>query len=277
MKKSITRNKELIPHEEMLKLAYQVQLGLDYIESQGFKRRYSLEVVKQFKDIAVVSQGLEARNRLVVGNLRFALKKAYYYSQNKANRSIRGLDDFVQAANLRLAEAVEKYDPSKGFAITTFLDFYIKDSVFIERKKTQISSLKVPLRLLQIKATLNNKIEKLTLSLGRSPTKKEIADDFKVSLAVFERAISIPSELSLSNSYGNLDCKEVTLLDKIAALDETSPDNLYDYLKDQCGDPSFYVFQQLIHSALFEKLKNNIELTEADLIEANKLIKTLNL
>ncbi len=275
MKKSITRHKDLIPHEDALELATRVQAGLDVIEACGYPRKYDRTAVENLRLDPRVYLGLKARNTLVTGNLRFALKKAHYYNGSGLN----GLDDVVQAVNLKLAEAIEKYDPTKGFKITTYLDFFVKQAVFAEKKKYQATSLKVSTHLLQIKYTFSYRVEKLRLKLGRTPSKQEVAEEYKVSVAVLDKALAIPHDVSIFDSKGTTSDGDVlTILETIESpdyCDAAKQDLTSEYARAKLN-PTHLAFQQMLYPELFSKLRNNERLSEADLAVVNQILVNID-
>lgn len=282
IKQGITRHKELIPHEECLELAYKVQAGLDLIESLGLRRRYDTEAYKVLGCDRTFEQGLKARNKLVVGNMRFALSKAHYFSKQANRQDQEFFADFAQAANAKLPMAVEKFDPTKGYRITTFLAFYIREAVFFERKKQCMSSLKVSMPLLQIKATLAGRIEKLTLELGRSPTQQELAASFNVSVNRFQKALAIPSEVSIFSTRASSEhsgSAPVMLLDELESkvIERDASQSLYEHLVDEYGEPGYHLFQQFMFSGVFNKIKLGIPLDAGELETVDRLIKVLKL
>jgi RNA polymerase sigma factor (sigma-70 family) len=273
MKKGITRNKELIPHEETLKLARLVQNGLNEIENHGFKRSY--ENVSGLLSNVVVCVGLNARNKLIIGNLRFALKKAYQYNGS----SLNSLDDVVQAVNLKLAEAIEKYDPSKGFKITTYIDFHIKQAVFNEKKKHQATSMKVSTHLLQIKYTYTQRYEKQRQKLGRCPSRKEMAELYKVSESVLTNALAIPMEVSIFELKGkNEEGESLMVVDSLESpnyLENAAKDLSTEY-KQSGMKPGFLGLQQMLYPELFGKLRANERLGEEDLLIVNQILANIS-
>lgn len=282
IKQGITRNKDLIPHEEVLRLAFLVQDGLDVIEGLGLPRRYNQEAAIALRDNCIFKRGLESRNKLVVGNMRFAMKKAYYFAKGANARDQASFADFVQAANTRLPFAVERYDPKKGYHITTFLAFYIREAVFFERKKACMSSFKVSLPLLQVKATIASKIEKLTMALGREPTLEDLAIAYKMSIASIKKAIGIPSEISIHSyklSSESASTAPLMLLDELESqlIERDASMSLYESLVDEYGEPGYHLFQQFLYSDLFNKIKQGVALTDEELETAKKLVKLLKL
>jgi len=90
--------------------------------------------------------------------------------------SSRGeLDDLQQVASIALLKAIERFDPDRGLAFTTFavptilgeLKRYFRDHGWMVR---------VPRDVQELKLRLDNITEGLTSELGRSPTPGELAD-----------------------------------------------------------------------------------------------------
>jgi RNA polymerase sigma-B factor len=113
----------------------------------------------------------DLRNRLVDTHVRLAYDGARRFS----GRGVE-LEDLRQVALMALVRAVERFDPSRGFAFTTFavptivgsLKRYLRDRGWAVRPPRSLQE-----RFLDVSAVT----ERLTGDLHRAPTVTEIAND----------------------------------------------------------------------------------------------------
>ncbi|HEX6021309.1 MAG TPA: sigma-70 family RNA polymerase sigma factor [Solirubrobacter sp.] len=89
-------------------------------------------------------------------------------------------DDLEQVASLGLVKAVDRYDPSRGFAFASFAVPTILGE--IKRYFRDLGwSVRPPRELQELSARMESVVEELTAELGRSPTTAEIAERCDVS------------------------------------------------------------------------------------------------
>ena len=121
------------------------------------------------------TQSSELRNALIEKFLPMAELLAYKYSGRGVER-----EDLQQVASYALVLAVDRYDPDKGVQFASFatptiigeIKKYFRDTTW---------SLKVPRRLKEITARLNEAREILQEILHRVPTVPELARHLEVS------------------------------------------------------------------------------------------------
>ena len=107
----------------------------------------------------------QARNKLIVANLRLAV----YYARHYYRCGGLPLEDLIQEANLGLFEAVERFNPDRGVRFSTYATWHIRRTIlFAIRQKTHL--IRLPLYLVEAVA----KTACLQHHLGRTPTKKDI-------------------------------------------------------------------------------------------------------
>ena len=85
-------------------------------------------------------------------------------------------DDLYQVGALALVSAVERFDPDKGFEFSTFATPTILGEIKKYFRDKQWS-LKVPRRLKEIAAKVQDAKEVLSTKLSRQPTVKELAEE----------------------------------------------------------------------------------------------------
>ena len=104
----------------------------DYVSEDGVKEylrdigKYRLLSVEKEKELAIKAKAgdLEAREILTQSNLRLVVSVA----KRKVGRGLAFLD-LIQEGNLGLMKAIEKYDPEKGFKLSTYATWWIRQSI----------------------------------------------------------------------------------------------------------------------------------------------------
>ena len=125
-----------------------------------------MELFQEYKNDPTV----EKRNELV---------EKYLYMVDILIRKYLGkgveYDDLYQVGALALVQAVERFDPGKGFEFSTFATPTILGEIKKYFRDKQWS-LKVPRRLKEVAAKVQETKEKLAGQLQRQPTTGEIAE-----------------------------------------------------------------------------------------------------
>ncbi len=117
---------------------------------------------------------LNAREELVNGNLKLVLsilKKFYQVKENK--------DDLFQIGCVGLLKAIDNFDPSYGVKFSTYCVPMILGE--IRRFVRDNTSLRVSRSLKDLAYVINKEKERLSLSLGREITNKELAKELNIS------------------------------------------------------------------------------------------------
>ncbi|HNH38457.1 MAG TPA: sigma-70 family RNA polymerase sigma factor [Microthrixaceae bacterium] len=116
------------------------------------------------------------RNALVEDNMGLALHFTTRY-----RRSDTEDDDLRQVALLGLVKAIDRFDPTRGVAFSTFAGRTI-DGELKRHFRDQTWALRVPRSVKDLHVSVRRASEALEQQLSRSPTVRELADHLDVSV-----------------------------------------------------------------------------------------------
>ncbi len=152
----------------------------------------------------------EARRKLIEANLRFVVKMAIPYCNHGLS-----LEDLIQEGNLGLLEGIERFDPEKGFRLTTYVSWWIRLAIqrAIEQKSLPV---RLPANKLEQIRKVKNYRTNFEITKGRPPRPAEIARALKIKAKLVEEL------QSLEATYCSLD----------SSSDEDTP-NLLAVLQDE--------------------------------------------
>jgi RNA polymerase sigma-B factor len=169
---------------------------------------------------------LAARAELIEHALPLARRLARRYE-----RSGESLDDLVQVASLALVKAIDRFDPDRGDAFSSFavptilgeLKRYFRDTTWAAH---------VPRSLQERVLVINAAAEGLTHELGRPPTPEQIALKLDLGLELVLEAIGADAAYN------------ATSLDRPAREDDYGGGTIADQLGDT--DPRFVLVEQRV-------------------------------
>lgn len=159
---------------------------------------------------------VEAREKLVMSHMNLVR-----FLANKFKNRGEPLDDLIQVGYLGLLKAIDRFDPSRGLEFTT----YATPTIMGEIKRhfrDKGWSVRVPRRLQELSAKVNQATDVLTTELQRSPKIEEIAEYLDASVDEVLEAMessSAYSSVPLEGTGNNDNDDAPSVLDRYATED----------------------------------------------------------
>lgn len=221
----------LLTAEEERELALCVERGRK-AQAQIQHARGKKAIALKEKLAPLVEEGLQAREHLIKANMRLVVSIARRYIGYGIP-----LLDLIQEGNLGLIRAIEKYDPHRGFRLSTYATWWIRQSIG-RAIATQGRTIRLPVHINDQVRRLYRTIYQLEQQLGREPTAEEIAEASGLALQKVHWLIKVSwMPLSLDMPLDDEDDEEHNLIQVIEDQNVPSP------------------MQSAYHSMLREKLE----------------------
>ncbi|MGL5327658.1 MAG: sigma-70 family RNA polymerase sigma factor [Peptostreptococcaceae bacterium] len=137
-------------------------------EIEEYKMLSAGEEVELAKEI--INSSLEAKEKFINANYRLVVSIAKKYRKESVD-----MLDLIQAGNLGLIKAVEKYDYKKGYKFSTYATWWIKQSItrYIDDCE---NTIRIPVHLHQRINFVKRKKQELSNVLQRDPSIDELAE-----------------------------------------------------------------------------------------------------
>lgn len=176
-----------------------------YLQGIG---NYDLLTIEEERELAYkAAAGDEyARECLINANLRLVVSIAKRYAK-------RGMDflDIIQEGNAGLIKAVEKFDVTKGFKLSTYATWWIRQSI-TRALASKTRTIRVPVYMSDSINRYNYTNQQLSIELGREPTIYEIAIELEMDIEKVKEIVGYGKQtemLSLDTAYNSTHEKAV--------------------------------------------------------------------
>lgn len=136
-------------------------------EIEEYKMLSAVEEVELAK--AIINSSPEAKEQFINANYRLVVSIAKKYRKESVD-----MLDLIQAGNIGLIKAVDKYDYKKGYKFSTYATWWIKQSItrYIDDCE---NTIRIPVHLHQRINFVKRKKQELSNVLQREPSLDEIA------------------------------------------------------------------------------------------------------
>lgn len=168
---------------------------------------YPLLTREEEHDLALAKENKEAFDKLVRSNLRLVVSVAKKFVGHGVP-----LMDLIQEGNIGLMKAIERFDPCAETKLSTYAVWWIKQSICryiancsdLIRKPVQVRDKIIRLKKVE---------QKLTLDLGREPTKEELIKALHITTETYEmirfcklEPASIDKQVNEDGDFSLADC-----------------------------------------------------------------------
>ena len=158
----------------------------------------------------------EARDQLIVSHLNLVR----FLASKFKNRG-EPLDDLVQVGTIGLIKAIDRFDPARGLEFTTFATPTIMGEIK-RHFRDKGWSVRVPRRLQELSAKVNQTTDDLTRELQRPPSVAEVAERLGASVDEVLEAMESSTAYSavpLEGTGNDADDDAPSVLDHYASED----------------------------------------------------------
>lgn len=182
----------LLTKEQEIMLARQVQIWI--AESDPTPRQ--------------VKQGIRAYHKLINCNLRLVVSVAKRYVP-RAKRT--ELFDIVQEGNIGLAHGIKKFDPERGYALSTYVYWWIRQAIS-RHLSYHDRVIRLPTQAIEAMAKLRGWALAFEAEHGRSPSLHESADFCNLKPERLQEYLVHSNDCSSLDSRSGSGCDDASAL-----------------------------------------------------------------
>ena len=167
-------------------------------------------------------KGEDAKEKLVVSNLRFVVSVAKQYQHQGVP-----LIDLINEGNIGLITAADRFDETRGFKFISYAIWWIRQSIL--QAVAEYSNI---VRRPQSLVTISNKIKNATNAFlqehQRYPSADELSDIITLEIDKIEKAIQAEAHIASIDAPITED-ESVTMADTLASTSDYASDRKVDY------------------------------------------------
>ena len=157
-----------------VELAKRIEAGL-FAEEKLAAGRGLLRLGQSIDLKWIADDGRRAKNHLVEANLRLVVSMAKRYT----GRGMLFLD-LIQEGNLGLIRGVEKFDYTKGYKLSTYATWWIRQAI-TRAMADQARTIRLPVHVVEAINQLARARRQMLQDLGREPTPEELAAELEMT------------------------------------------------------------------------------------------------
>ncbi|MDY7024628.1 MAG: RpoD/SigA family RNA polymerase sigma factor [Cyanobacteriota bacterium] len=223
----------LLNHEEEITYGKQVNIMMQslklkdhLLEELGYEPSFyewanAAEVdIAELKRVLIV--GKHAKQKMIEANLRLVVSIAKKYTQH-------GLDflDLIQEGNIGLNRGVEKFDPTKGYRLSTYIYWWIRQAI-TRAIAMQSRVIRLPVHITETINKIKKTQRNLSQKLGRVASIEEIAEHLELKPERVRECLSHNRQtLSLEIRFG--EDNDTELADLLQSEDESPEEFVTQY------------------------------------------------
>lgn len=170
------------------------------------------------KGIEIRKNAKEAKEKLVLGNLRFVISVVKKYQNRKLP-----MNDLINEGNIGLIKAAERFDETRGFKFISYAVWWIRQHILQALEEQSKGRVRLPMNKVGERLKIFRVIPKLTKKLQRPPTYYEIAEELGISVeaVIFTQEVSVkPLSIDAPFKQG----EESTLADVVPNEEALAPE-----------------------------------------------------
>jgi RNA polymerase primary sigma factor len=164
----------LLTAEEEVVLGRRIRLGAEAAQRLG-------EGADDPRLVKLVETGEEAKNELVLSNLRLVVHWAKPYA------AVTGMDllDLVQEGSFGLLRAVEKFDYTLGYKFSTYATWWIRQTI-TRGLADKGRMIRLPVHVQDSLSRIRKAQRKLTSETGQEPSLQQLAEHLEMEPATIQ-------------------------------------------------------------------------------------------